>query len=126
MGLRRARCRRGGAHPVADLGPEGESRVAGAASPAEPGGLVVSRGSIGFILHPREGEAALEPALDAARQAGYDTWIAMRDPEAALETKDTRLVVTVGGDGTFLRGARLGGPIGIPVLGVNRGQLGFL
>ncbi len=40
--------------------------------------------------------------------------------------KDTDLLVVVGGDGTFLAGARLASKEGVPLLGVNVGRFGFL
>ena len=36
------------------------------------------------------------------------------------------LVITIGGDGTLLRGVRIALPLDIPLLGVNTGRLGFL
>lgn len=36
------------------------------------------------------------------------------------------IVLTLGGDGTFLRGAELARPAGVPMLGINLGHVGFL
>lgn len=35
-------------------------------------------------------------------------------------------LISIGGDGTFLRSARLVGRTGIPIIGINTGRLGFL
>lgn len=44
-------------------------------------------------------------------------------PDAA---PDTDLIVSLGGDGTFLRAARLARAADVPIIGVNVGRLGFL
>jgi NAD+ kinase len=47
-------------------------------------------------------------------------------PELTANVADLDAILTLGGDGTFLRAAGLAGPYGIPVLGCNLGKLGFL
>jgi NAD+ kinase len=87
----------------------------------------------GFIVHP-----ARRAATEAART--LDAWLSQRGVQTSvLDADDAEdearavafargldLVVSVGGDGTFLRAARVASRSGIPVLGVKVGRMGFL
>jgi len=44
----------------------------------------------------------------------------------SIKNGDFDLFVAVGGDGTMLRSAHLCAPVGLPILGINLGRLGFL
>ena len=41
-------------------------------------------------------------------------------------TPDVDMVISLGGDGTFLKAAEMVGAAGIPIVGINTGHLGFL
>lgn len=77
---------------------------------------------IGLVVHEgREAAIAAASELqDDLRQDGHEVGaVAPADPPADL-------IVSVGGDGTFLRAAHLASAVGCPVLGVKVGRVGFL
>lgn len=83
---------------------------------------------IGIVHHGMLPEArALARAL-ARRYGGGRAWVATHDTlsDRLARLAETELIVTIGGDGTILRGVHIAAPRGIPVLGVNMGRVGFM
>lgn len=82
-----------------------------------------------IVSGPGAPDAILQRAEQSLTARGVSCWQVLRDqPESAIASRlaKTDVLMTLGGDGTFLAGARLAGPRGIPLLGVNLGRLGFL
>ncbi len=85
---------------------------------------------VGILYHPRL-TAALEKAREVEKiinQSGGSAWLcsAWDTAEARAELDGTRLIITIGGDGTILRAAQVVIPEDIPMLGINMGRLGFM
>lgn len=78
-----------------------------------------------FLRGPGAEQSVVDRAVGAARAHNAETIVAERDGSSD-EIDKAGLIVTLGGDGTFLAGARLAAPHEIPILGVNLGRLGFL
>ena len=85
--------------------------------------------SVGIIYNARIPEA-LDLGTTILHQLPLpeDSWIS---PAENLENfqdraENTKLVITVGGDGTILRAVQLTAPNQIPVVGINMGRLGFM
>jgi len=84
----------------------------------------------GLLHHPKLPES-LVLAQEMARyldERGVAPWLcsAWDEDEVACNVRDLDLLVTLGGDGTILRTARIAAQHSVPILGLNLGRVGFL
>ena len=86
---------------------------------------------IGILHQPQLAHALpLGECMAAALTAGGcgTPWIgsSLDDEAMAKGIPGSDLIITLGGDGSILRAARLAAPYDIPILGIKLGRLGFL
>lgn len=86
---------------------------------------------VGILHHPKKPESiVLAKTIDAyLHTVGIkEIWhaSAWEVEEMFSHLPDVDLLITLGGDGTLLRAARLGAPYAVPMLGLKMGRLGFL
>ena len=87
----------------------------------------MSARAVGLVSHPDRPQAAELGAQ--VRTALGEHGIEVRTPDpsrASTFAEGLDVVISLGGDGTMLRAVDLAYEVGVPVLGVNVGQLGYL
>lgn len=85
---------------------------------------------IGLLYHPKLAESRVMAAemLEFIEGLGASAWVSSSWSEETIKDrlKELDLLITLGGDGSLLRAARLTARAAVPILGINMGRLGFL
>ena len=70
----------------------------------------------------------LARAIAGQHSVGRTWWLATQSelPGQSSKLAESDLIITIGGDGTILRGAHSAASRDIPVLGINMGRVGFM
>lgn len=86
--------------------------------------------NVGLLYHPKLAESRVMAAemLEFIEGLGASAWVSSSWDEADIKERldDLDLLITLGGDGSLLRAARITAHRAIPILGINMGRLGFL
>jgi NAD+ kinase len=84
--------------------------------------------TVGLVAHPSRETAARLAAQASERLAahGIEVRSLISDGGSDLDTEGLDIVISLGGDGTMLRAVDAAYEAGVPVLGVNVGQMGYL
>ena len=85
---------------------------------------------VGVLAHPMRPRTApiAEHIAETLRAHHLDVWshTVWDEEDVRRQISDTDMVIAIGGDGAMLRAGRVCARDSVPVLGVNRGHLGFL
>ncbi|MDX1520895.1 MAG: NAD(+)/NADH kinase [Anaerolineae bacterium] len=85
---------------------------------------------VGILYHPKLAESRVMAAemLEFIEGLGATAWVSSSWGDASIKDQidTTQILITLGGDGSMLRAARLTEGRPIPILGINMGRLGFL